>query len=124
VLLAALATHTSHIGLVLTAPALYGDPATLAREIASLDHVSRGRGAWNIITSQHEHSRKILGADSELARSARRAGWRLHQPSPGVHFQQCEFSPSRRARLPALQAHSASASGAAGNERCPWALYA
>ena len=41
VLLAALATHTSHIGLVLTAPALYGDPATLAREIASLDHVSR-----------------------------------------------------------------------------------
>jgi hypothetical protein len=71
VLLAALATHTSHIGLVLTAPALYGDTATLAREIASLDHVSRGRGAWNIITSQHEHGRKILGAGSELARSAK-----------------------------------------------------
>jgi FMN-dependent oxidoreductase (nitrilotriacetate monooxygenase family) len=71
VLLAALATHTRHIGLVLTAPALYGDPATLAREIASLDHVSRGRGAWNIITSQHEHGRKILGADGELARSAK-----------------------------------------------------
>jgi FMN-dependent oxidoreductase (nitrilotriacetate monooxygenase family) len=71
VLLAALATHTRHIGLVLTAPALYGDPATLAREIASLDIVSKGRGAWNIITSQHEHGRKILGADSELARSAK-----------------------------------------------------
>ena len=71
VLLAALATHTRHIGLVLTAPALYGDPATLAREIASLDHVSRGRGAWNIITSQHEHGRKILGADGELTRSAK-----------------------------------------------------
>ena len=71
VLLAALATHTRHIGLVLTAPALYGDPATLAREIASLDHVSRGRGAWNIITSQHEHGRRILGADGELTRSAK-----------------------------------------------------
>jgi len=71
VLLAALATHTSHIGLVLTAPALYGDPVTLAREIASLDHVSKGRGAWNIITSQHEHSLKILGLDGELARSAK-----------------------------------------------------
>jgi FMN-dependent oxidoreductase (nitrilotriacetate monooxygenase family) len=71
VLLAALATHTSHIGLVLTAPALYGDPVTLAREIASLDHVSKGRGAWNIITSQHEHSLKILGAGGELARSAK-----------------------------------------------------
>ena len=71
VLLAALATHTSNIGLVLTAPALYGDPVTLAREIASLDHVSKGRGAWNIITSQHEHSLKILGAGAELARSAK-----------------------------------------------------
>jgi len=71
VLLAALATHTRHIGLVLTAPALYGDPATLAREIASLDHVSQGRGAWNIITSQHEHGRRILGADGELTRSAK-----------------------------------------------------
>ena len=71
VLLAALATHTSHIGLVLTAPALYGNPATLAREIASLDLVSRGRGAWNIITSQHEHSLRLLGIDAELPRSAK-----------------------------------------------------
>jgi len=71
VLLAALATHTSNIGLVLTAPALYGDPVTLAREIASLDHVSKGRGAWNIITSQHEHSLQILGAGPELSRSAK-----------------------------------------------------
>jgi FMN-dependent oxidoreductase (nitrilotriacetate monooxygenase family) len=71
VLLAALATHTSHIGLVLTAPALYGDPATLAREIASLDHVSKGRGAWNIITSQHEHSLAILGLSGELPRPAK-----------------------------------------------------
>jgi FMN-dependent oxidoreductase (nitrilotriacetate monooxygenase family) len=71
VLLASLAAHTSHIGLVLTAPALYGNPATLAREIASLDLVSKGRGAWNIITSQHEHSLRLLGIDAELARSAK-----------------------------------------------------
>jgi FMN-dependent oxidoreductase (nitrilotriacetate monooxygenase family) len=71
VLLAALAAHTSRIGLVLTAPALYGNPATLAREIASLDVVSKGRGAWNIITSQHEHSLRLLGAGAELSRSAK-----------------------------------------------------
>jgi FMN-dependent oxidoreductase (nitrilotriacetate monooxygenase family) len=71
VLLASLAAHTSRIGLVLTAPALYGDPVTLAREIASLDLVSRGRGAWNIITSQHEHALKALGAGAELSRSAK-----------------------------------------------------
>jgi hypothetical protein len=52
VLLATLAAHTKHIGLVSTIPALYGNPATVAREIASLDHVSKGRAAWNIITSQ------------------------------------------------------------------------
>jgi FMN-dependent oxidoreductase (nitrilotriacetate monooxygenase family) len=71
VLLGALATHTSHIGLVLTAPALFGDPATLAREISSLDHVSKGRGAWNIITSQHDRQLAILGAGGELPRSAK-----------------------------------------------------
>jgi FMN-dependent oxidoreductase (nitrilotriacetate monooxygenase family) len=71
VLLSALAMHTSHIGLVLTAPALFGDPATLAREISSLDHVSKGRGAWNIITSQHEHQLAVLGAGGELPRDAK-----------------------------------------------------
>jgi FMN-dependent oxidoreductase (nitrilotriacetate monooxygenase family) len=71
VLLGALATHTSHIGLVLTAPALFGDPATLAREISSLDHVSKGRGAWNIITSQHDHQLAILGSGGSLSRSAK-----------------------------------------------------
>ncbi len=71
VLLAALAAHTSHIGLVSTVPALYGSPVTVAREIASLDHVSKGRAAWNIITSQHPHSLAILGLDGELPRSAK-----------------------------------------------------
>lgn len=71
VLLSALAMHTRHIGLVLTAPALFGDPATLAREVSSLDHVSKGRGAWNIITSQHEHQLAVLGTDGELSREAK-----------------------------------------------------
>jgi FMN-dependent oxidoreductase (nitrilotriacetate monooxygenase family) len=71
VLLAALATHTHHIGLVSTVPALYGNPATVARQISSLDHVSKGRAAWNIITSQHDQTLKILGAGSELSQSAK-----------------------------------------------------
>jgi FMN-dependent oxidoreductase (nitrilotriacetate monooxygenase family) len=71
VLLAALATHTHHIGLVSTVPALYANPATVAREIASLDHVSKGRAAWNIITSQHDHTLRMFGLDSELPQSAK-----------------------------------------------------
>ena len=69
VLLAALAAHTKHIGLVVTSPALYGNPATLAREIASLDHVSKGRAAWNIITSQGDEVLQLFGLDSELSQA-------------------------------------------------------
>ena len=69
VLLATLAAHTKHIGLVVTSPALYGNPATLAREIASLDHVSKGRAAWNIITSQGDEVLKIFGLDSALSQA-------------------------------------------------------
>jgi len=69
VLLATLAAHTKHIGLVATIPALYGNPATVAREIASLDHVSRGRAAWNIITSQGDEVTKMFGLDSVLSQA-------------------------------------------------------
>jgi FMN-dependent oxidoreductase (nitrilotriacetate monooxygenase family) len=71
VLLAALAAHTHRIGLVSTVPALYANPATVAREISSLDHVSKGRGAWNIITSQQDHTLRMFGLDSDLTQSAK-----------------------------------------------------
>ncbi|MFT4122688.1 MAG: NtaA/DmoA family FMN-dependent monooxygenase [Microbacteriaceae bacterium] len=61
VLLAALARETSHIGLASTNPAIHGNPFLLARQIASLDHVSRGRAAWNIITSQEPGTLRALG---------------------------------------------------------------
>ncbi|WP_144631043.1 NtaA/DmoA family FMN-dependent monooxygenase [Bordetella genomosp. 13] len=66
ILLAHLAAHTEHIGLVSTVNALYGSPALLAREIASLDHVSKGRAAWNLVSSQHEFAQKMFGLDEEL----------------------------------------------------------
>jgi FMN-dependent oxidoreductase (nitrilotriacetate monooxygenase family) len=69
VLLATLAAHTKHIGLVVTSPALYGNPATLAREIGSLDHVSKGRAAWNIITSQGDEVTKMFGVDAALSQA-------------------------------------------------------
>jgi len=69
--LARLAAHTKNIGLVSTIPALYGNPATLAREIASLDQVSKGRAAWNIITSQGDEVLRIFGLDSALSQAAK-----------------------------------------------------
>ncbi|MEH3144361.1 MAG: NtaA/DmoA family FMN-dependent monooxygenase [Methylobacterium frigidaeris] len=51
-LLAALSQATHHIGLVATTSTIFGHPTIVARQIASLDHISKGRAAWNIITSQ------------------------------------------------------------------------
>lgn len=49
--LAALARETSRIGLIATASTSYSDPYNLARQFASLDHISGGRVGWNIVTT-------------------------------------------------------------------------
>ncbi|PRB80019.1 LLM class flavin-dependent oxidoreductase [Pseudomonas sp. MYb185] len=47
----ALAAVTKHIGFVATASTTYEDPYLLARKFASLDHISKGRAAWNVVTT-------------------------------------------------------------------------
>ena len=49
--LAALATVTSKIGLIATCSTTYTEPFNLARQFASLDHISNGRVGWNIVTT-------------------------------------------------------------------------
>lgn len=55
-LLAALAMTTSHIGLAATASTTYGEPYQTARVFASLDHLSGGRAAWNVVTTSYARS--------------------------------------------------------------------
>lgn len=50
-LLSALAAVTRHIGLAGSATTTYNQPYQVARVLASLDHISGGRAAWNLITS-------------------------------------------------------------------------
>ncbi|MFW0786818.1 LLM class flavin-dependent oxidoreductase [Gordonia sp. CPCC 206044] len=50
-LLAAIAAGTDRVGLIATASTSYQTPYGLARSFASLDHISRGRVGWNIVTS-------------------------------------------------------------------------
>jgi len=52
-LLSALSAVTTRIGLVASATTTYNSPYTLARQFASLAHLSRGRAGWNLITSQN-----------------------------------------------------------------------
>src|SRR3954463_1428440 len=49
--LAALAGVTSRIGLIATCSTSYTEPFNLARQFASLDHISGGRVGWNIVTT-------------------------------------------------------------------------
>ncbi|PZO66604.1 MAG: hypothetical protein DI498_06795 [Paracoccus denitrificans] len=62
-LLSALSQSTDHIGLVATTSTIFGHPYVVARQIASLDHISKGRAAWNIITSQTPVALAAYGLD-------------------------------------------------------------
>lgn len=52
-MLAALASVTSNIGLVATQNTTYNDPADLAHRLSSLDLLSGGRAAWNVVTTDN-----------------------------------------------------------------------
>jgi FMN-dependent oxidoreductase (nitrilotriacetate monooxygenase family) len=49
--LAALAAVTERIGLAGTINSTFNEPFEVARQFASLDHLSAGRAAWNVVTS-------------------------------------------------------------------------
>jgi FMN-dependent oxidoreductase (nitrilotriacetate monooxygenase family) len=50
-ILSALAASTHKIGLVGTVTVSYSEPFNVARQFASLDHISNGRAGWNVVTS-------------------------------------------------------------------------
>ncbi|WP_076867205.1 LLM class flavin-dependent oxidoreductase [Bradyrhizobium mercantei] len=60
-LLSALSSRTQQIGLVGTATTTYHQPYHLARMLASLDYLSRGRAAWNIVTSGYKSEAANFG---------------------------------------------------------------
>jgi alkanesulfonate monooxygenase SsuD/methylene tetrahydromethanopterin reductase-like flavin-dependent oxidoreductase (luciferase family) len=53
-LIAALSMVTRHVGLGATVSTSFGEPFHVARAFASLDHLSGGRAAWNVVTSTSE----------------------------------------------------------------------
>ena len=63
-LLAALAAVTKHIGLAGSATTTYNAPYQVARMLASLDHLSAGRAAWNLVTSANPAEAWNFGFES------------------------------------------------------------
>jgi FMN-dependent oxidoreductase (nitrilotriacetate monooxygenase family) len=71
--LAALATATSRIGMIATASTTYTEPFNLARQFASLDHISNGRVAWNIVTSWLATAARNFGGTGQVSHADRYA---------------------------------------------------
>ncbi|KAI3399594.1 hypothetical protein diail_6233 [Diaporthe ilicicola] len=65
-LLSALSVVTEKIGLAATASTTYDEPYHIARRFASLDHLSNGRAAWNIVTTGNPESSKNFGQDEHM----------------------------------------------------------
>jgi FMN-dependent oxidoreductase (nitrilotriacetate monooxygenase family) len=61
---------TSKIGLVATASTSYSEPYNLARQFASLDHLSGGRIGWNLVTSSDPEAAKNFGAADQRQQAA------------------------------------------------------
>jgi len=61
--LTALALNTSHIGLGGTVSTSFFEPFNIARQFAALDHISKGRAAWNVVTSANDYAARNFGLD-------------------------------------------------------------
>lgn len=74
VLLATLARETSHIGLVSTASTTFNPPYVVARQLQSLNWVTRGRAGWNVVTAidgQQNFGQQTLMPSNERYQKAR-----------------------------------------------------
>jgi FMN-dependent oxidoreductase (nitrilotriacetate monooxygenase family) len=71
IVLGVLAGATSHIGLGATYSTTYYSPFHVARTFSTLDHLSGGRAAWNIVTSINDSEAQNFGVDEVLAHDAR-----------------------------------------------------
>src|SRR5947209_19622292 len=71
--LAALAGATSRIGLIATCSTTYTEPFNLARQFASVDHISNGRIGWNIVTSWLATAASNFGGEGQVSHADRYA---------------------------------------------------
>ncbi|WP_328354423.1 LLM class flavin-dependent oxidoreductase [Mycobacterium sp. NBC_00419] len=71
VLLSALASATTHLGLIATVSTSFEEPYNVARRFASLDHLSGGRVAWNVVTSSDPYAWNNFGGGAQPDRGQR-----------------------------------------------------
>lgn len=70
-ILAMMAAATRALGLGSTRSTTYNEPYHIARTFATLDHLSRGRAAWNVVTSMNDCEAQNFGAPDLLEHDLR-----------------------------------------------------
>lgn len=70
-LMATLAAVTNKIGLVATLSTTFNHPFNVARKFATIDHMSGGRAAWNVVTTAHDHEAANFGLAEQIDHSLR-----------------------------------------------------
>lgn len=73
-LISALGYVTEHLGFVVTSSILQEHPFSFARKFSTLDHLTDGRVAWNIVTSYLDNAARNFGFDG-LDRHDDRYDW-------------------------------------------------
>lgn len=62
---------TTHLGFGVTCALTYEHPYTFARRMSTLDHLTRGRIGWNIVTGYLDSAARNLGLDRQLSHDER-----------------------------------------------------
>ncbi|MCU6797566.1 LLM class flavin-dependent oxidoreductase [Paenibacillus sp. WQ 127069] len=65
-LIPAMAAATKHLGFAATFSTTYEHPYALARKLSTLDHLTKGRVGWNIVTSNLDSAAKNYGLEEQL----------------------------------------------------------
>ncbi|MBV7535223.1 LLM class flavin-dependent oxidoreductase [Duganella sp. sic0402] len=66
-----MAQVTKHLGFGVTCALTYEHPYTFARRMSTLDHLTRGRIGWNIVTGYLDSAARNLGLDQQLSHDER-----------------------------------------------------
>ncbi|MGH8419801.1 MAG: LLM class flavin-dependent oxidoreductase [Pseudomonas sp.] len=70
-LVSAMAAVTSNLGFGLTANLTYETPYLFARRMSTLDHLTRGRVGWNIVTGYLDSAAKAMGLKEQIEHDRR-----------------------------------------------------
>jgi N-acetyl-S-(2-succino)cysteine monooxygenase len=70
-LISVLSAATRRIGLGATVSTSYGEPYHVARTFASIDHISNGRAAWNVVTSAQPNAALNFSRERQMDHNLR-----------------------------------------------------